>query len=40
MIEIRWTLEAFEDLKSIRDVILRDSAEYARDVASRLYEAV
>lgn len=40
MIEIRWTLEAFEDLKGIRDVILRDSAVYAREVASRLYEAV
>lgn len=40
MTEIRWTLEAFEDLKSIRDVIQRDSAVYARDVASRLYDAV
>jgi plasmid stabilization system protein ParE len=40
LIEIRWTLEAFEDLKGIRDAIQRDSAVYARDVASRLYEAV
>ena len=40
MIEIRWTLAAFEDLKSIRDAIQRDSAVYARAVASRLYEAI
>jgi toxin ParE1/3/4 len=40
LIEIRWTIEAFEDLKAIRDAILRDSAVYAREVASRLYDAV
>lgn len=40
MTEVRWTLEAYEDLKGIRDVIQRDSAVYARDVASRLYESV
>lgn len=40
MIEIRWTLEAFEDLKGIRDSIQRDSAVYAREVATRLFEAV
>ncbi len=40
MTEIRWTHEAYEDLKGIRDHIQRDSAVYARDVSSRLYEAV
>lgn len=40
MIEVRWTLEAYEDLKGIRDYIGRDSTVYARDVASRLYDAV
>ena len=40
MIEVRWTLEAYENLKGIRDVIQRDSEAYARAVASRLYDAV
>ncbi|MBX9928438.1 MAG: type II toxin-antitoxin system RelE/ParE family toxin [Gemmatimonadaceae bacterium] len=40
MTDVRWTFEAFEDLKSIRDTIQRDSAAYAQLVTSRLYEAV
>ena len=39
MIEVRWTLEAYEDLKGIRDYIGRDSTVYARDVASHRYDA-
>lgn len=39
MTELRWTDQAVEDLRSIREFISRDSPRYGRLVAERLYEA-
>lgn len=40
MIEIRWTLQAVEDLEAIQDFIARDSVHYASVVIERLVAAV
>jgi len=37
---VRWTEQAVEDVRSIRQFIERDSPRYARLVAERLYESV
>ena len=37
---VRWTLQAAEDLRSIRLFIERDSPRYARLVVEHLYESV
>jgi len=37
--EIRWTEQAVQDLKAIREFIERDSPRYGRLVAERLHEA-
>jgi len=37
---VRWTLQAVDDLRSIRLFIERDSPRYARLVVERLFEAV
>ena len=39
MTEVRWTDQAVEDLRSIREFIERDSPRYGRLVAERLFEA-
>lgn len=39
MTVVRWTDQAVEDLRSIREFIERDSPRYGRLVAERLYEA-
>jgi plasmid stabilization system protein ParE len=36
---IRWTEQAVEDLREIREFIERDSPRYGRLVAERLFEA-
>lgn len=36
---VRWTDQAVDDLRSIREFIERDSPRYARLVAERLFEA-
>ena len=38
--KVLWTLQAVEDLTSIRDYIARDSNTYARLIVERLYNAV
>ena len=40
MTTVRWTLQAVDDLRSIRLFIERDSPRYARLVVERLFEAV
>jgi len=40
VIPVRWTLQAVDDLRSIRLFIERDSPRYARLVVERLFEAV
>jgi len=37
--EVRWTEQAVEDLRAIREFIERDSPRYGRLVAERLFEA-
>lgn len=37
--EVRWTVQAVDDLAAIRDFVARDSASYARLVVERLYNA-
>jgi toxin ParE1/3/4 len=37
--ELRWTDQAVDDLRSIREFIERDSPRYGRLVAERLFEA-
>ena len=39
MTQVRWTDQAVDDLMSIRDFIERDSPQYGRLVAERLFEA-
>ena len=39
MTVLRWTNQAVEDLRSIRQFIERDSLQYGRLVAERLFEA-
>ena len=39
MTEVRWTEQAVEDLRSIREFIARDSPRYGRLVAERLFDA-
>ena len=39
MTEVRWTKQAVDDLRSIREFIERDSPRYGRLVAERLFEA-
>ncbi len=39
MIRVRWTPQAAEDLKAIREFIERDSPQYGRLVAERLFDA-
>lgn len=39
MTEIRWTEQAVQDLRAIREFIERDSPRYGRLVAERLFEA-
>lgn len=39
MTAIRWTEQAVEDLREIREFIERDSPRYGRLVAERLFEA-
>ena len=39
MTPIRWTEQAVEDLRAIREFISRDSPKYGRLVAERLYDA-
>ena len=39
MTPIRWTDQAVDDLRAIRDFISRDSPKYGRLVAERLYDA-
>ncbi len=39
MTVVRWTDQAVEDLRSIREFIERDSPRYGRLVAKRLFEA-
>ncbi|MFW6206732.1 MAG: type II toxin-antitoxin system RelE/ParE family toxin, partial [Gemmatimonadota bacterium] len=36
--EVRWTVQAADDLVAIRDFIARDSPTYARHVVQRLFE--
>ena len=38
--KVLWTLQAVEDLTSIRDYIARDSQTYARLIVERLYNSV
>ena len=38
--KVFWTLQAVEDLTSIRDYIARDSQAYARLIVERLYNSV
>lgn len=38
MTQLRWTLQAVEDLTAIRDYIERDSPRYARVVIERILE--
>lgn len=39
MTEVRWTLQAADDLRAIREFIERDSPRYGRLVAERLFVA-
>ena len=39
MVEIRWTLQAFDDLESIVDFIAKDSPQYARLFVVDIFEA-
>lgn len=39
MTAVRWTDQAVEDLRSIREFIARDSPQYGQLVAERLFEA-
>lgn len=39
MTEVRWTPQAAEDLRAIREFIARDSPRYGRLVAERLFSA-
>lgn len=39
MTEVRWTDQAVDDLRSIRQFISRDSPRYGRLVAERLFDA-
>jgi plasmid stabilization system protein ParE len=38
--QIRWTLQAAEDLEAIHEFIARDSAHYARLVVERVLQAI
>ncbi len=37
--QLRWTLQAADDLAAIRDFIAQGSPTYARQIVERLYEA-
>lgn len=39
MTEVRWTDQAVDDLRAIREFISRDSPRYGRLVAERLFDA-
>ena len=40
MVEVRWTLQASQDLNSIVDFIARDSSQYARLFVVDIFQAV
>ena len=40
MVEVRWTLQAVEDLDSITEFIAKDSTQYARLFVSDIFQAV
>jgi len=40
VVEVRWTLQAAEDLHSIVEFIARDSAQYARLLVVDIFQAV
>jgi hypothetical protein len=40
MVEIRWTIQAVDDLESIVNFISSDSIHYAKLLASDIFEAI
>lgn len=40
MAEIRWTVQALDDVEAIANYIARDSAHYAQFFATKIFDAV
>ena len=40
MVEVRWTFQAFQDLKAIAEFIAKDSSQYARLFVVDIFQAV
>lgn len=40
MVEVRWTLQAYQDLESIAEFIAKDSSQYARLFVTDIFQTV